>query len=92
MDIKVTSNVGGKLVDVRKKCDRMTREAMEALSEGSRFRAYNNPGAKASIKYQVVETKEYLEVMPRDEKKPKFPDYRKILEREDIRKWVEEKG
>jgi len=92
IDINVTSNVGAPLETIRKKCDRMTKEAMSALEEGSRFRAYNNPAAKSSITYRVLETKEYLEPLPRNEKKPKFPDYIKILEREDIRKWVEEKG
>src|SRR5258707_2117628 len=91
IDINVTSNVGAPLETIRKKCDRMTREAMAALEEGSRFRAYNNAAAKASIKFEVLATKEYLEPLPRNEKKPKFPDYTKTLEREDIRRWVEEK-
>src|SRR5688572_16195248 len=83
IDIAVTSNVGAPVERIREKCDRMTREAIAALEEGSRFRAYNNPGAKASIKYEVLATKEYLEAMPRNEKKPKFADYNKILEREE---------
>jgi len=92
IDITVTSNVGSSLETIRSKCDRMMRETMENLSEGSRYHAYSNPAAKPSLKYEVVATREYLESLPRDAKKPKFPDYRKILEREDIRKWVEEKG
>jgi len=92
IDINITSNVGEPLETIRSKCDRMTREAMTALSEGSRYHAYSNPAAKPSLIYQVLETKEYLEPLPRDAKKPKFPDYAKILAREDIRKWVEEKG
>jgi hypothetical protein len=35
IDINVTSNVGAPLETIRAKCDRMTREAMTALSEGS---------------------------------------------------------
>ena len=92
IDINITSNVGSSLDTIRKKCDRMTRETMSALSEGSRYHAYSNPAAKPSIVFEVLETKEYLEPLPRDPKKPKFPDYTKILQREDIRKWVEEKG
>jgi hypothetical protein len=92
INIDVTSNVGAPLEQIRGKCDRMTRQTMEALSEGSCYHAYSNPAVKPSIQFQVLETKEYLESLPRDAKKPKFPDYRKILEREDIRKWVEEKG
>src|SRR5213075_742556 len=92
IDINVTSNVNSKLSDSRSKCDRMTRQAIESLQEGSRFRAYNNPAAKPSLIYKVVATKEHLEPLPRNEKKPKFPDYAKILEREDIKSWVEGKG
>src|SRR5688572_27890201 len=80
IDIGVTSNVGASLERIREKCDRVTREAISALEEGSRFRAYNNPAARASIKYEVLATKEYLEAMPRNEKKPKFADYVKVLE------------
>jgi hypothetical protein len=92
IDINVTSNVSAPLETIRAKCDRMTSQAMEALSEGSRYHAYSNPAAKPSITLKVLETKEYLEPLPRDVKKPKFPDYNKILQREDIRKWVEERG
>src|SRR5437867_44517 len=61
VDINVTSNVGATLETIRGKCDRMTREAMTALSEGSRYHAYSHPAAKASLKYEVLASKEYLE-------------------------------
>src|SRR4051812_31518669 len=92
IDINITSNVSAKLDDIRKKCDRMTRQAIESLQEGSRFRAYNNPAPRPNLPFQVLGTKEYLEPPPRNEKKPKFPDYAKILQREDIKQWIEEKG
>src|SRR5689334_12797267 len=64
IDINVTSNVGSSLETIRAKCDRMTKQTMEALSEGSRFHAYSNPAAKPSITFKVLETKEYLEPLP----------------------------
>ena len=69
IDAAVTSNVGGTLENMRKKCERMTAEAVQALTEGSRFRAYNNKEAKPSLNYEILETLEYLESMPRNEKK-----------------------
>jgi hypothetical protein len=92
LDKTVTSNVDLPLDKIRAKCDRMTQQAAEALTEGSRFRAYANPDARPSLGYRVVETIEHLEALPHDPKKKGFPDYRKILDREDVKKWVEERG
>src|SRR5689334_3941539 len=92
IDIAVTSNVDAPLDKIRAKVDRMTKQAAEALTEGSRFRAYNNPNARPSLQYKVIEDVEHLESLPHDPKKKGFPDYTKILEREDVKKWVEDKG
>lgn len=95
IDIKVTSNVGGKLDDVRKKCDKQTNELIEALEQGSRFRAYKNDKAPASLDYVVIDTKEFLEALPLSEKKYNkawMPDYNKVMERIDVKDWVENKG
>jgi hypothetical protein len=92
IDIKVTSNVGAPLEQIKAKCDRMTREAAAALEEGSRFRAYNNPQAPPSVRHVIVDVKDYLEAMPHNPKKPGRADYHKVLNRENIRQWVEEKG
>jgi len=92
IDIKVTSNVDAPLADIKAKCDRMTKEAMEALTEGSRFRPYTNPEAPPSLKYTVVDSFDYLEAMPHNPKKKGHPDYIRILQRANIRDYVEKKG
>jgi hypothetical protein len=92
IDIRVTSNVGAPLKLIRAKCDRMTREVVKALQEGSRFRAYKNPKAPASLKYTIVKTIDYLEPMPRDSKKKDKADYNAILKRAGIRDYVENEG
>jgi hypothetical protein len=92
VDIAVTSNVDAPLEKVRAKVDRMTKQAAEALTEGSRFRAYNNPQARPSLQYKIIHDIEHLESVPHNPTKKGFPDYIKILEREDVKKWVEEKG
>jgi len=91
LDIAVTTNVEMPLPDIRKKCDDLTKDIMRSLEEGSRFRAYKNPDAKPSLKYEIVGTIEYLEPFPFDSKK-KFPDYKKILERANAKDYVENKG
>src|SRR5574342_247390 len=68
IDIKVTSNVGGKVDDVRKKCVKQTDELIEALEQGSRFRAYKDDKAKASLDYVIADTLEFLEALPKSEK------------------------
>jgi hypothetical protein len=92
IDISVTSNVDAPLREIQLKCERMTREVAEALQEGSRFRAYKNPRVPASLKYVVVRSIDYLEPLPRDPDKPKYPDYTRILERANIRDFVEKRG
>lgn len=92
IDIAVTSNVGAPLQQIKEKCDRMTREAMEALEQGSRFRAYNNPDAPPSLDYVLVDTIDYLEAMPRNPRKKDKADYIKILQRADIRSYIKTRG
>ncbi len=92
LDLAVTSNVGEPLEVIRAKCDRLTRETMEALEQGSRFRAYNKADSRPSLDYTIVDTVEYLEAVPHDPKKPGFSDYHKILARANIRDYVMNKG
>ncbi len=92
IDISVTGNVDSKLDDIRKKCDRQTKELADALKEGSRFRAYKNEKAPASLDYVVVDTMEYLEAVPKNEKKPGKADYNKIMERVNIKDYIDKKG
>lgn len=92
IDIKVTSNVGAPLAEIKKKCERMTKETLHALQEGSRYHAYKNPDAKPSLLYEVVDTLTYYEAVPPHPKKKNYNDYNKMMERSDIRKYVEEKG
>src|SRR6516162_7810476 len=56
IDINVTSNVGAPLRLIRTKCDRMTRDVVKALQEGSRFHAYKDPKASPSLKYVILNT------------------------------------
>lgn len=94
LDASITG-MGGSLEDVRKRCAQYSKEVVEALEEGSRFRAYKNKDAKPSLKYEIVDTIEFLEALPKSAKKYKegfLPDYNAIMRRIDVKTWVEKKG
>ena len=95
IDQTVTGDCGDTLEATRAKTDHITRTVKAALEEGSRFRAYKDPTARPSLKYTIVDTVEFLEPMPTKpvpgEKVP-LTDYGKIVERVNIRDWVENKG
>jgi hypothetical protein len=95
IDVAETSNVGAPVKEVREKCARMTREVIEALEQGSRYHAYKDPKARRSLHYVVVDSKEYLEPMPRSPKVydgARLPDYDAILKRAAIEDYVKTKG
>lgn len=91
IDIAVTSNVSASLSEIRQKCDNLTQKIITSLEEGSRFRAYKNSAAASSLKYKIIDKLEFLEPLPHSRYK-KFPDYKKILERVNIKDYVENKG
>src|SRR5438094_5374873 len=74
IDIKVTSNVGAPLEEIKKKCERMTKETLAALEEGSRHHAYKNPEARPSLKYEVVDSLTFHEAVPAHRNKKNYND------------------
>lgn len=95
VDRAVTGDWGAPLAETRAKTERLTREVIAALEEGSRYHGYSNPAARPSLDYGVVETLEFLEPLPtRPRTGPEAPltDYAAIMQRVGIRDWVEAKG
>jgi hypothetical protein len=80
------------LVDMMKKCDRITTETMRVLEHGSRFRSYRRAFVSPSLRYEVVKTVDYFERLPLDKAKPKYPDYRAIVERANLRALIARDG
>lgn len=95
IDQAVSGDWGETLEATRTKTDHITRTLKAALEEGSRYHAYKDPTARPSLHYTIVDTIEYLEPLPTrpvpGEKVP-LTDYGKIVERVNIRDWVENKG
>ncbi|MBD3410787.1 MAG: hypothetical protein GF419_11340 [Ignavibacteriales bacterium] len=85
------------VADMKKKIDSMAIRAKFMLEEGSKFRGYKNPDARPSIGYRVVAHFAAYDYFPRGFEVPwnegwYRPDYNKVLERFDARKYVEELG
>jgi len=95
IDRKVTGDVGGPYLDMRRRTERLTREACESLERGSRFRGYKLP-SPASLRYEVVGSLEFrqpLPVLPKAEfQSVPLTDYGQIMERIDAKTWVMKKG
>ncbi len=79
----------------RENVARQTEELAHALTEGSRYHGYKDNDAKPSLEYKVADTFEFLEAGPlippiRGRTVP-MTDYIAILNRVNIKKYVEEK-
>jgi hypothetical protein len=95
IDRAVTGDVDAPLEAIRRHTEETTRRVIEALESGSRYHGYKNPAAQPSLRYQIVDTIEYLEPLPTWPKpghRASMTDYNAIMERVDIKTWVEERG
>jgi hypothetical protein len=95
IDLSITGDWDVSLEETRLKTDNQTQVLIHALQEGSRYHGYKNIQARPSLAYEVVDEIEFLEPMPtipRPGHRVPFTDYRKIMERVDIKKWVEQRG
>lgn len=96
IDINVTGDWGDLLSATREKTERITRQTTAALEEGSRYHGYKDKNAKPSLKYKILDVKEFLQPLPLRTKRPgdKVPttNYAKIMADIDIKTFVEQKG
>ncbi|MFN3979987.1 MAG: hypothetical protein ACK4SA_06355 [Caldilinea sp.] len=95
IDRNVTGDVGAPLETVRAHTQTTTAIVIDALEQGSRFRAYKNPNAPPSLRYTVVDSIEFLEPLPTWRKpghRVPMTDYNAIMARIDARRWVTEHG
>jgi len=96
IDVRVTGDWGDLLSATREKTERITRQTIAAIEEGSRYHGYKDKNAKPSLKYKILDVKEFLQPLPLRTKRPgeKVPmtDYAKIMADIDIQTYVEQKG
>jgi len=95
IDRSATGDVGGSLDGIRAHTQATTTRAIEALEQGSRFRAYKNPAAAPSLRYTVVDSLEFFESLPTWRKpghRVPMTNYNAIMDRIDVRSWVMERS
>jgi hypothetical protein len=94
IDRAATHDVGGPYAELKAKTERLTKEACQALEDGSKFRGYKLPSAPA-LRYEVVGTAEFKEAIPLRPKKGNdapLPDYNEVMRRIGAKRWVEQQG
>lgn len=94
IDRVITGDVETSLGHMRGHVERTSRQVLEALEQGSIYHGYKDPTAKPSLRYQIVETLEFLEPLPAWSKpghRVPMTDYNEIMHRIDIRHWVEQR-
>jgi len=95
IDRTVTGDVGAPLAQIRRHTIKTTERVVHALETGSTYHGYKDPSAQPSLRYRVVDTIEYLEPLPTRSKPGHtvpMTDYNAIMQRVDIKYWVEERG
>jgi hypothetical protein len=95
IDRRVTGDVSGRVEELRRHTQTTTARVIEALELGSMYHGYKDPSAMPSLKYDLVESIEFLEPMPTWSKpghQVPIVDYEAIVERVGIERWVRERG
>lgn len=95
IDRAITGDVSAPLADIRRHTTNTTNRVIQALETGSAYHGYKDRSAQPCLKYQIVDTLEFLEPLPTWPKpghRVPMTDYNAIMERVNIKKWVEERG
>jgi hypothetical protein len=95
IDVNVTGSVNAPLEAIRRHTVETTGQVIQALETGSTYHGYKDPAAQPSLRYQIVDTLEFLEPLPtyhKPDHQAPMTDYNAIMKRVDIRRWVEKKG
>ena len=90
-----TGDVDAPLSQLQHHTQQTSEGVIQALESGSCYHGYKNPNALPSLQYQVIDSLEFLETLPTRRlvgQSTPWTDYNAIMERIDIRYWVEERG
>lgn len=95
LDRRITGDVDSSLSQIRQHVAQTTEQVIAALESGSAYHRYKDASAPPSLRYQLVETLEFLEPLPTRPKpghRVPMTDYNTLLQRIHIDDWVERRG
>jgi hypothetical protein len=95
LDRTITGDVDAPLDQIRRHTVKTTERVIRALETGSIYHGYKDPAAQPSLRYQIVDVIEFLEPLPTWSKpghRVPMTDYNAIMDRVDIKYWVEMRG
>jgi hypothetical protein len=95
IDRAITGDVDAPLGKIRRHVQQTTNRVVEALEQGSAYHSYKDPTARPSLRYEIVDTLEFLEPLPTTPKpghRVPMTDYNAIMRRIGIQEWLEERG
>ena len=95
IDRRITGDVGNALADISAHVARTSDQVVAALEMGSTYHGYKDPFAQPSLRYEIVDTIEIMEPLPLWNKPGlhlPMTDYNVIMDRVNIRYWVQERG
>ena len=97
IDIGVTGDVGDPLATIRSRVDAITANLVAELARGSTHRGYADAAAQPSLRYSIVDTKEFHAAVPSlsSTLNPSYPrraDYGTILRDVPICDYVDHQG
>lgn len=95
LDRRLTGDVDAPLDQLRRHTAQTTAHVVQALEQGSRYHGYRDREAPASLHYRVLGALEFLEPLPTWPKpahRAPMTDYHAIMQRIDVRTWVEDRG
>lgn len=95
IDIAVTGDVSAPLEHMRAHTARTTAQVIRALETGSTYHGYKDSTAQPNLRYEIVEQIEFREPLPTFRKpnhRMPMTDYNAIMQRVNIRAWVEQRG
>ncbi|UCC87755.1 MAG: hypothetical protein JSV81_00200 [Anaerolineales bacterium] len=95
IDPAVTGDVSAPVDVIRRHTVHTTQQVIWALETGSTYHGYRDPNAQPSLRYDIVQTLEFLEPLPTYHKpghRQPMTDYNAIMGQIDLGGWVEERG
>lgn len=92
IDISVTGDVGESYAIVKKRTDDVTNQLKISLEKASTYLGYKDPNAVPSLKYTIIDTKEYTQMVPILNDGKRTPDYNNIMLSHNICDYVDNKG